>query len=172
VLGRRVDVTFPEESPMKFKHVAAALTLVAAPFAFAQNPSVSFPTDYRDWFHHHTTVNLQGHTPEGEVGIQNVYVNDAARAGLRSGKFENGATLVVDRFSFRNEDADTLKQDQRKVVAVMVRDAEAFKDTGGWGFQAFKGGDPKQAVVKDGGVACFGCHIPHASNNFLFTRNP
>ncbi|MEO8626476.1 MAG: hypothetical protein ABI612_00035 [Betaproteobacteria bacterium] len=34
--------------------------------------SIAFPAGYRDWYHHHSTVNLQGHTPEGEIGIQNV----------------------------------------------------------------------------------------------------
>ncbi|MCW5605478.1 MAG: cytochrome P460 family protein [Burkholderiales bacterium] len=149
----------------------AALLLAPAVALFAQDQAdIAFPEGYRDWYQHHTTVNLQGHTPEGEVGIQNVYVNPAARAGLRSGKFEDGAMFVVDRFSYRNEDADTLKQDTRKVVAVMVRNAERYKATGGWGFQAFKGGNPDQPVVKDQGAACFTCHIPHAANNYLFTR--
>jgi hypothetical protein len=157
---------------MKLRHAAIAIALFAPALSpLAQGTDeIAFPEGYRDWYQHHTTVNLPGHTPEGEVGIQNVYVNPAARAGLRSGKFEDGAAFVVDRFSLRNEDADTLKQDVRKVVAVMVRDAERFKATGGWGFQAFKGGKADAPVVKDGGVACFACHAPLADNNFLFTR--
>ena len=131
---------------------------------------VVFPSEYRDWYQHHTTVNLKGHTPEGEVGIQNVYVNAAARAGLHTGNFDDGAIFVVDRFSYKDEGNNTLKQDARKVVAVMLRDADRYKETGGWGFQAFKGGDPNTPVVTDGGVACFACHAPHADNSFLFTR--
>lgn len=45
-----------------------------------------------------------------------------------------------------------------------------YAETGGWGFQAFKGGDPNQKAVKDGGKACFVCHIPHADNNYVITR--
>ncbi|MEO8626477.1 MAG: cytochrome P460 family protein [Betaproteobacteria bacterium] len=77
---------------------------------------------------------------------------------------------MVDRFASKDEGNNTLKQDARKVVAVMLRDQKRFKQTGGWGFQAFKGGDAKMPVVKDGGAACFTCHVPHAENNFLFTR--
>jgi hypothetical protein len=89
---------------------------------------------------------------------------------LRTGNFADGAIFVVDRFGYKDEGNDTLTQDARKVVAVMLRDQVRFSKTGGWGFQAFKGGDPNAPVVKDGGVACFACHVPHADNNFLFTR--
>ncbi len=150
---------------------AVVVLAAAALTSFAQDDdSIPFPAEYRNWYQHHTTVNLKGHTPEGEVGIQNVYVNAAARAGLRTGNFEDGAVFVVDRFSYKDEGNDTLKQDKRKVVAVMLRDSTRYSKTGGWGFQAFKGGDPKSPVVKDGGAECFACHVPHADNNFLFTR--
>lgn len=148
----------------------AVAWVLPLPVLGAGDNAVPFPADYRDWFHHHTTVNLEGHTPEGEVGIQNVYANDLAREGLRSGKFEDGAMFVVDRFGYKDEGNKTLKRDNRKVVAVMLRNAERFPQTGGWGFQAFKGGDSAAPVVKDGGAACFSCHAPLTDNNFLFTR--
>jgi hypothetical protein len=148
----------------------AMLTIASLATLAEDDSSIALPAGYRDWYQHHTTVNLQGHTPEGEVGIQNVYVNAPARAGLRTGHFADGALFVVDRFSYKDEGNSTLKQDARKVVAVMLRDVERYKQTGGWGFQAFKGGDAKAPVVKDGGAACFAGHEPHADNNFLFTR--
>jgi hypothetical protein len=141
-----------------------------AGFAAAQETGIAFPEGYRNWFHHHTTVNLKGHAPEGNIGIQNVYANPLAVDGLKSGTFKDGATFVVDRFEYTEGENRTLSQGSRKVVAVMVRNAAQFPETGGWGFAAFKGGDPKAQVVKDGGKACFTCHIPHADNDFLFTR--
>lgn len=159
---------------MHLKPLFAAAMLLAwaapVPSQSTDQGAIPFPNGYRDWYHHHTTVNLQGHAPEGEVGIQNVYANDLAREGLKSGTFKDGAVFVVDRFSYKDEGNNTLKQDARKVVAVMLRNGERFQQTGGWGFQAFKGGDRAAAVVKDGGVACFACHAPLADNNFLFTR--
>lgn len=159
---------------MDTRLVVAALTVFAtipSGFSAGGDELVPYPVGYRDWYQHHTTVNLQGHVPEGEIGIQNVYVNAAARAGLRSGHFEDGAVFVVDRFSYRDEGNGTLKQDVRKVVAVMLRDADRFRRTGGWGFQAFKSGDPNLPVVKDGGAACFSCHMPLGASNFLFSRD-
>jgi hypothetical protein len=78
--------------------------------------------------------------------------------------------LVVHRFKYLEADNHSLTQGDHKVIAVMVRDAQRYPETGGWGFQAFKGGEPAQKAVKDGGKACFLCHIPHVDNNYLFTR--
>ena len=67
--------------------LAFAVTLAITSLATLaeDDGSIAFPAGFRDWYQHHTTVNLKGHTPEGEVGIQNVYVNPTARAGLRTG---------------------------------------------------------------------------------------
>jgi len=150
--------------------VLAATCAVGAAFAAQDTADIAFPEGYRSWFHHHSTINRSGHQPDGNVGIQHVYVNDAALEGLRTGKFAPGATFVVDRFKYVEQENHSMSQGERKVVAVMVYDAQRYPETGGWGFQAFKAGDAGQKVVKDGGTACFVCHIPHAENNYLFTR--
>lgn len=157
------------------RHATALLCVLAVCTAVAveaaqDTGSIKFPDGYRSWFHHHSTVNLEGHEPKGNVGIQHVYANDLAMQGLKSGKFEAGATFVVDRFEYDEVENKSLGQGERKVVAVMVRDEARYPETGGWGFQAFKGGNPAQQVVKDGGAQCFTCHIPLAENNYLFTR--
>jgi hypothetical protein len=150
--------------------VAWALAAAGAATAAQDSSGIPFPEGYLGWSHHHSTVNLAGHEPEANIGIQHVYADAAALAGLKSGKFAKGATFVVDRFAFAEKENHSLAQSQRKVVAVMVKDDERYPETGGWGFQAFKGGDPNAKVVKDGGTKCFVCHIPHADNNHLFIR--
>lgn len=157
----------------KLRHIIASTAAAACcvtGFAAQDTSDIPFPTGYRSWFHHHSTMNATGHDPAGNVGIQHVYANPAAMEGLRTGKFADGATFAVDRFAYEGKDNHVTVQGKRKVVAVMVKNASKYPETGGWGFQAFKGGDPSQLAVKDGGTACFTCHIPYPENNFLFTR--
>jgi hypothetical protein len=143
--------------------------VIATALAEASSP-VAFPEGYRNWYVDHSTVALQGHTPADEVGIQQVYANIVAVKGLETGEFDDGAILVVDRFAYVEDSNKTLSQGDRKVIAVMQRDQQRFRDTGGWGFEAFKDGDPAHRLVTDGGKACFSCHAPHSDNSFLFTR--
>lgn len=169
-----IPIKTDEMTTMK-KIAASVFTvgiLVSAVGAFAAQDTsdIAFPEGYRTWYHHHSTVNQTGHDPVGNVGIQHVYANPAAVEGLKTGKFAKGATFAVDRFAYVDKDNRVMEQAARKVVAVMVKDDERYPETGGWGFQGFKGGDPKVKAVKDGGTACFSCHIPHADNSYLFTR--
>lgn len=150
--------------------MGAAISAAGSALATQDTSQIPFPEGYRSWYHHHSTVNLTGHDPAGNVGIQHVYADAAAREGLRSGTFAKGATFVVNRFAYSEDPNYGLSQGARKVIAVMVKDDDRYPETGGWGFQAFKGGDPNVRAVTDGGIQCFSCHIPLADNNHLFTR--
>jgi Cytochrome P460 len=155
---------------LKIEYLCAGVLMLWIGGSQAQDGSnIAFPADYRTWFHHHSTINLPGHAPESNIGIQHVYANELAVEGLRTGKFKKGASFVVDRFKHVEADNNRLQQGDRKVIAVMFRDEERYAETGGWGFEGFKGGDPESRVVKDA-KACFVCHIPHADNNYLFSR--
>ncbi|MDG3063761.1 cytochrome P460 family protein [Thauera mechernichensis] len=167
------SATCERETDMKILILAGCIAgcLTAPVFAAQDTSDIAVPEGYRSWFHHHSTLNMQGHEPEGNVGIQHVYANPAAVAGLKAGKFEDGATFVVDRFAYVEGLNSSISQGKLKVVAVMIKDAAKYPGTGGWGFQAFKGGDPNVKAVKDGGTACFSCHIPYQDNDFVITRN-
>jgi hypothetical protein len=56
-------------------------------------------------------------------------------------------------------------------VEFMVKDAKKYKETGGWGFARFVGNELKP-YGKDASFVgeCFGCHIPVASNDYLYTK--
>ncbi len=52
----------------------------------------------------------------------------------------------------------------------MQRDAKKFAATGGWGFEGFTGGDPKQrAVGANAKTACFDCHAPQKDTGYVFS---
>jgi len=76
------------------------LSCVAGTARAEVSSPVPFPEGYRNWYVDHSTVALQGHTPGDEVGIQQVYANILAVKGLETGEFDDGATLVVDRFAY------------------------------------------------------------------------
>lgn len=138
----------------------------------ADSGAIAFPDGYRSWQHHHSTLNQTGHNPEGSVGMQHVYADPLAVEGLKTGQYATGATFVVDRFNYEVDGNHSASQTTRKVVAVMRYDATRYADTGGWGFAAFKGGDPAQQVIDtpEKAKACFSCHAPLAADHFLFTK--
>ncbi len=150
---------------------AAVLACLAGTALAADSGLVRFPTGYRHWYLDHSSATLPGHTPENEVGIANVYANALALKGLESGKYADGSVFVIDRFELVEDSANkTLTEGARKALVVMQRDQKRHKDTGGWGFEAFIGGDPTKRVVTDGGKFCFTCHAPLAANSYLFTK--
>ena len=62
----------------------------------------------------------------------------------------------------------TISTRRRKVLGVMHRDAARFKETGGWGFEGFKG-DTRDRVVKDPAKDCFACHKADQPQDFVFS---
>jgi hypothetical protein len=153
--------------------LALGIASLAAPMFAQANESklVPFPHGYRNWYHNHMQVNHTGFAMEAQQGIQASYANALALEGLKTGKYEDGATFALDRFEFVNGTDHTIKPGKRKVLSVMVKDAANHPDTGGWAFEAFKGGDPDQRVVtntmKDNGKTCFTCHAPFQAQNFV-----
>lgn len=152
-------------------NTTAAAVLLLSVASFAQDGGVPYPDHYRNWFHVKSRVNLAGSEPEAAVGIHHVYANDKAREGLKTGHFEDGSTLVLDRLKYVEGEDKSISEGDRKVLAVIFKDAAKYKETGGWGFEGFKGGDPNQRVVKDGGKACFVCHIPFEGQGFVISRS-
>jgi len=108
--------------------------------------------------------------PEGAVGIQHIYANGKALEGVKTGKYADGAIVVMDRMNYTEDDKKIMQEGVRKALLIMVKDEAKYKDTGGWGFEGFKSGDANQRLVKDGGKACFTCHAPLTSDNFVFSK--
>lgn len=131
---------------------------------------VKYPEGYRNWVHVKSMVIQQGHSLyESFGGIHHIYANDKALKAMKSGKlYPDGAVLVFDLLEAKSEN-DATVEGQRKVVGVMEKNTKKFAETGGWGFDGFKG-DTKERVVTDPKNACFSCHEPQKATDFTFSK--
>ncbi len=152
------------------KKMLLCLALAAAP-ALAADPTVPYPTGYRDWTHVKSMVIQQGHPLfEAFGGIHHVYANDKAMQGYRKGGvFPDGAVIIFDLLDVKSG-TGAIEEGPRKVVGVMMKDTKKWKDTGGWGFEGFKGDSKtERAVGTNARSACFECHAPQKSRDYVFS---
>jgi hypothetical protein len=134
-----------------------------------EKPVVKYPDDYRHWTHVKSMVIQTGHPlyePFG--GIHHIYANWNAFKAMKNGKpFPDGAVLVFDLLEAKNEN-NSLAEGSRKFVGVMQKKSKEFIDTGGWGFEGFKG-DTKERVVSEPKSACFACHESQKQKDYVFS---
>jgi hypothetical protein len=144
--------------------------LLAVPALAADPALLGYPHGYRQWTHVKTMHIRSGHPLHYLFGgVHHIYANKQAIEGYKRGKFGNGATLVLDLLEAR-EDGYSVTEGPRKLVAVMQKDAKKYPETGGWGFEAFRGDNRKERVVgKNPAVACFECHASQQKNDYVFS---
>lgn len=155
------------------RSIAASFALLAAATigapASAQDAEVAYPEGYRGWTHVKSMVIRPGHELYDSFGgIHHVYANDQARAGYEDHDFPDGSVIVFDLLEARTEET-AITEGARKVLGVMVKDAERFPETGGWGFEGFAEGDPEKRAVEDAATACFECHTSQAERDYVFS---
>ena len=150
---------------MSFAGLAICAVLAAQP----PGAQVPYPEGYREWTHVKSMVIEKGH-PLFETfgGIHHIYANPVAADALRVSKpFPDGAVFVFDLLAASTEN-NAITEGPRKVLGVMHRDVARFKETGGWGFEGFKG-DTHERVVKDPAKECFACHETEQPQDFVFS---
>ncbi len=150
--------------------VALLLALAGAPALAADPAPVPYPEGYRGWTHVKSMVINPGHPLyEAFGGIHHLYANRKALEGYKSGKFPDGAVIVFDLLEAKAAD-NAVQDGTRKVVGVMHKDARRWKDTGGWGFEGFKGDSrSERAVAKNAASACYACHTQQKDKDFIFS---
>lgn len=148
----------------------AILFLANASLGEVKKAMVKYPEGYRNWVHVKSMVIQQGHSLYDSFGgIHHIYANDKALKAMKSGKlYPDGAVLVFDLLEAKSENNATV-EGPRKVVGVMEKNTKKFAETGGWGFEGFKG-DTKERVVTDPKNACFSCHEPQKATDFVFSK--
>jgi hypothetical protein len=149
---------------------ALALSAVGPVLAVAAGTDLQPPTGYRQWFHVNTMI-VDKTSPlfDSLGGMHNVSVNPVGLPALQKGTaFPDGTVFATDLHDF-TVDQGSYKEGPRKLIAVMVKDATKYAATGGWGFQAWAGGDPAKPLVTDAATQCFACHVPQKAHDYVYS---
>lgn len=146
--------------------VAGSITLVAAEAA----GDLKLPASFRHWYHVNTMV-IDKRSPlfAAMGGMHNVYVNSTGEAALKKGgPYPDKTVLLVDLHEFTITDGSYV-EGPRKVTAIMLKDRKRYASTGGWGFQAWAGGDATEPLVTDAANQCFACHQPKKDRDYVYS---
>lgn len=131
---------------------------------------VPYPDGYRQWTHVKTMTINPGHALHDTFGgIHHLYANQRAEQGYKSGKFADGSVIVFDLLQTKAAD-HAVHEGDRKILGVMHKNSKKYKNTGGWGFEGFKGDSKTDRVVgNNAAAACFQCHTVQKGNDFVFS---
>ncbi|HXX47521.1 MAG TPA: cytochrome P460 family protein [Myxococcota bacterium] len=134
--------------------------------------ALKIPRDFKRWYLVNSMVVTKDSPLFAQIGgLHLVYVNSVGFARLKSGgsaPYPDGTIFADDVRDFSLADG-SYSQGPRKAITVMVKDAKKYAATGGWGWQAWAGGDPKKPLVTDPVSGCFACHSPQQPNDFVFS---
>ena len=150
--------------------LSAALVVAMSPFAAESADDPKPPTGYRNWFHVNTMIVDKG-SPLFEAlgGMHNVHINAVGEAALKKGgPYPDKTIFATDLHEFTFSDGSYVEGPQ-KALAIMVKDKKKYASTGGWGFQAWAGGDPKKPLVTDPTKQCFECHQPKKDQDYVYS---
>ena len=139
--------------------------------AIAPAPNgIALPEGYRDW----RLIASSHRSDNGSLRV--ILGNDVAIEAAREGKINpwpNGSVLA----KLVWKDASHPSWPPATVPGAfvhaefMVKDAETYAATGGWGFARWVGSEQKP-YGKDATFVqeCFGCHTPVKQNDYVFTH--
>lgn len=150
--------------------LALLLCVLTVPVLAAGPAPVPYPEGYRDWQHVKSMVIQSGHPLyESFGGIHHLYANRKALQGYKTGRFPDGAVIIFDLLEAKSE-GNAIIEGSRKVLGVMHKNSRQYKDTGGWGFEGFKGGSKtERAVGPNAATACYQCHTQQKDKDFVFS---
>ena len=148
--------------------VAGAILLCAAS---AVEHSVPYPRGFRSWTHVKTAIITPAHPAfQSEGGLHHIYANEKAVQGFATGRFADGSVIAYELLETEEKDGVVSEGEVRR-VDVMVKDAERYASTGGWGFQRFRGSDQTNGILTDSvRTTCFQCHARAADHGLVFSR--
>ena len=132
---------------------------------------IPYPQDYRKWTHVKSQlIGPQSVFFKSGGGIHHIYANEKAMEGYRTGKFADGAILVFDLLEAKEKEGVTT-EGRRERIDVMLKNAQGFSDSGGWGFERFLGDSEKdRPLTEEHRGLCFDCHEQRKTHDFVFSE--
>jgi hypothetical protein len=150
--------------------VAAVGTLFAAQSGDALKPQGNF----KHWYLVHSTLITKDENKLGLIaGVHLIYVNAAGFDRLKRGgstPYRDGTMFSDDVRDYSATDGVYVQSATRKAITLMVKDSKKYASTGGWGFQAWAGGDATKPIATDPVKQCFNCHVPQKAQDFTFSK--
>ena len=151
-----------------------AFAVVGTLFAAQTSDALKMPRDFKQWYLVHSTLITKDDNKLGLIaGVHYIYVNATGLDRLKRGgstPYPDGTMFTDDVRSFSVEDGTYLQGAARKAVTLMVKDSKKYASTGGWGFQAWAGGDSTKPIATDPVKQCFTCHVPQKAQDFTFSK--
>ncbi|NCD71674.1 heme-binding domain-containing protein [Mucilaginibacter agri] len=129
---------------------------------------IAFMPDYKNWQALSTTDRYDNGTMRVILG------NAIAVKALKEGNIKpwpNGAAFAKVAWASLEDKDGNITPGEFKQVEFMIKDADKYRDTKGWGFARFK----TPAMVPYGKTAmfateCVNCHRPQANTDYVFTQ--
>lgn len=150
--------------------LAAAAILGGISYVSAEPGGVPYPADYRKWAHVKSTlVGPQSESFARNGGLHHYYANAKAMEGLGAGRFPDGSVLVDDLLQ-TVETAGVSSEGKRSRLAVMMKDSQRYRETGGWGFEVFAGDKQEGTLTTETRAACFACHGKRKDRDLVFSE--
>lgn len=148
---------------------ALGITACCLSLSASSNGEILYPAGYREWTHVKSgLVGPQSAAFQALGGIHHVYANEKAMEGYRTGRFPDGSTIVLDLLEAKESEGIT-KEGPRRRIDMMVKDSRQYTETGGWGFQQFKGdSQTERMVTAQIAKACFACHSQRKDQDLVF----
>ncbi len=130
---------------------------------------ITLPDNYKDW-----RVISQSHRIDNKT-VRIILGNDIAVEASRAGKtnpWPKGSILGKMVWKQKSEEfwPTAIAPDKFVHAEFMVKDAQKYKETGGWGYARWLGLDQKP-YGKDANFVqeCVACHLPVKNNDYVFT---
>ncbi len=142
-----------------------SLSLLARP-----NDAVQYPAGYRHWTRVSSSlIGPQSPAFKDSGGIHHIYASEKAMEGYQTGRFPDGSILVAD-FLETKEGAGVTTEGPRRRIDVMVKDGKRYAETGGWGFEQFKGdSQTDRMTTAETPAKCFACHSKQKERDSVFS---